>query len=93
MDEILIYTGIYGILFLSVINIAVVVVAYRKNILAFSDSLMFVMGILGMALLASSVFFRNITKMHWMYYAAILACLVGLIGLLLNLTKQLIRKP
>ena len=92
MEDILIYTGVYGIMVMAVMNLLVVWIGYYKRIFRIWDSIWFTAFIMGVSLLAAAVFFRNITKMHQWYYPLIFAALLGLIGLFLRLSRKLIRK-
>ena len=93
MDEILINTGVYGILAMALLNLIVIVVAYQKRALTISDCLWLVLAVIGVSLIAAAVFTRSIMNMSWLYYAAILASLIGMISLFLNLSRRLVRKP
>ncbi|UKN03051.1 hypothetical protein K6119_05940 [Paracrocinitomix mangrovi] len=87
MEEILINTGVYGILIMAVMNFVIVYLSYRKRKLDFQETIWLVFLICGISMLAAAVFFRSIMKMNWLYYAAILASLVGLIGMFLRLAR------
>ena len=92
MEDILIYTGVYGIMIMAIMNLVIVWLCFYKKLLTLWDSIWFTAFILGVSLLASAVFFRNITKMHQWYYPLIFASLLGLIGLFLRLSRKLIRR-
>ncbi|MBD3637397.1 MAG: hypothetical protein HUJ25_08600 [Crocinitomicaceae bacterium] len=92
MEEILIYSGVYGILVMAFMNAVVVFISYRRKRISLLDGVWLLLFIIGVSLLAGAVFFRNITKMHQWYYPLIFASLIGLIGLFLRLTRQLLRR-
>jgi len=92
MTEILIYTGVFGILALAILNLFLVFRTYRKSFISVYDVIWISLGILAVSLISFTVFFRNIERMHWLYYIAITLCLFGMIALFLNLTRKLTHK-
>ncbi|MEX1000962.1 MAG: hypothetical protein WDZ35_02495 [Crocinitomicaceae bacterium] len=91
MKEVLLYTGVYGVLALAVINLFLVFLTYQKSYFSFFDMIWISLGIGCVSLLAFTVFFRHIANLHWMYSVGILICFFGMIGLFLNLTQRLMR--
>lgn len=93
MEEILINTGVYGIMLVGFINLIVLFVAYFRRILDHTEFFSLLALVVAITLIAGTVFIRDVRHMDWMYYAGLLASLVGLIALLLRVSKKLIRTP
>jgi hypothetical protein len=92
MTEILIYSSVYGIFFLSILNFLLIVLAAVKKKLQFVDAMWMGTAVIAILLLSLAIFFRDIMKMHWLFYAVLLVSIMSMIGMFLNLTGRMMKK-
>lgn len=90
MTEVLIETGVFGIIAVGLINLYLTYRSYRKEILEFSDTIWITLGIFGVDFIATSILLKGMLHLNWMYYIALVTCAFGMIGLFLRLTQQLL---
>ena len=92
MTEILIYSSVYGIFFLSILNFLLIIMAAIRKKLEFVDAMWMGTAVLAILMLSLAIFFRDIMKMHWLFYAVLMVAIMSMIGMFLNLTARLMKK-
>jgi hypothetical protein len=91
MVEVLVYTGVYGILVMCILNFGLIFVAGRRGIISFMEAVWMICAIAGIGLLAYTVTLRSILRLDYLYYAGLTVGIFGMVGLFISLTQRLIR--
>ncbi|MFT4602810.1 MAG: hypothetical protein ACI857_002997 [Arenicella sp.] len=92
MVEVLVYTAVYGILLMGVLNFILIFIAGRKGIISFMEAVWMICGIAAVGMLAYTVTLRSIFRLDYLYYAGLTIGIFGMVGLFLSLTQRLIRE-
>ena len=91
MVEVLIYTAVYGILIMAVLNFFLIFIGGRRGIINFIEAVWMICVIAAVALLAYTVTLRSILRLDYLYYVGLTVGIFGMVALFLSLTQRLMR--
>ena len=92
MVEVLVYTAVYGILVVGILNFLMIFIAGKKGIITFFEAVWMICGIAAVEFLAFTVFFRSILRLDYLYYAGLTVAIFAMVGLFLSLTQRMMRE-
>jgi hypothetical protein len=91
MVEVLVYSAVYGILLVGLLNFFLIFISGQKGIISFFEAIWMICGIAAVEFLAFTVFLRSIMRLDYLYYAGLTVGIFAMVGLFLSLTRRLIR--
>jgi len=92
MTEVLVYTAIFGIFIVGILNVFLIYVAGRKGIISFIEAVWMICGIAAVDMLAYTIFLRDINRLDYLYHAGLTVGIFGMVALFLSLTQRLMRE-
>ena len=91
MVEVLVYTAVYGILVMCLLNFVMIFIAGRRGIISFMEAVWMICGIACIGLLAYTITLRSILRLDYLYYAGLTVGIFGMVGMFISLTQRMMR--